>query len=206
MKKLIQRLCFNSKHCFLRVYFPFIYQIACNLQSCLCSPLAVSGLQEEQFPVFNGKFHILHIPVMIFQSVCNFNKLCVTFRQIFLQLGNRLGGSDTCNHVLALGVDQIFTVNTLCPCRRITGKCHTGSRCIAHIAKNHSLYIDCRSPVSGDVIHSAVYDCPLIIPGTEHGLNGLHKLNLGILREIFIHFIFINCFEPDDYFLQIISG
>ena len=38
-----------------------------------------------------------------------------------------------------------------------------------HVAEYHGLYVDRRSPVAGDVVHPAVYDGPVVIPGTEHG-------------------------------------
>ena len=114
MQKLIQRFSFNTCHCLFRCNLSFIYQITGYLECCLGCTLSVSGLQEEQLSVFNGKLHILHIAVMIFQFICNLNKLCIALGQILLQLCDRLGCSDAGYHILSLGIDQILSIDALC--------------------------------------------------------------------------------------------
>jgi len=206
MQKLVQRLGFNTENSFFRGNHAFVHQIAGNLQSGGCRSLSVSGLQEVKLSFFNGKLHVLHIPVVVFQLIGYFNKFFIAFGQILFQTGNRLGSPDSGHNIFALRVDEVFSVNSPGPCGRIPGKCNTGTGSIAHISEYHGLYVNCCSPVAGDIVHSAVYDGTFVIPGAEHSLYGLHQLDLGILREILAHLVLVDRFEASDDFLQIISG
>ena len=84
MKQLIQRFCFDSAYRLFRCDHTFIHQITGNLNRCPCGTFSVTRLKEEQFAVFNGKFHILHIFVMCFQFICDLHEFPVAFRHIFL--------------------------------------------------------------------------------------------------------------------------
>ena len=137
---------------------------------------------------------------MIFQLVCNRNKLLIAFRKILFQSGNGLWCSDTGHNILTLCIDQVFTINTFFTGRRITGEGYTCTGGIAHVSEYHGLHIDSRSPVTGDIIHSSVNDSSLIVPGTEHRLYGFHQLHSGVLREILAHFVFVNSFKTYDNF------
>ena len=143
---------------------------------------------------------------MLLQFCGNFNKLPVAFRKILFQTGNRLRGTDSCHYVFPLGIDQVFAINSLCASGRISGESNTGSGSIAHISKNHGLYVDCRAPVSGNIVHSAVDNGTFIVPGAEYGFYRFHQLYFGILREIRPHLVLINCLEALNDFFQIICG
>ena len=164
MQKLVQRFGFNSENSLFRGYHTFAYQVTGNLQSGRRSSLSVSCLQEIQFAFFYGKFHILHVPVVSFQFICDFYKLFIAFRKILFQTGDRLGSPDSGNNIFALCINQIFTVDPSRSGRRVPCKSNSRSGCVSHIAEYHGLYVDRGSPVSGDVIHAAVHDSALIIP------------------------------------------
>ena len=136
---------------------------------------------------------------MLFQTVCNFQKFLIAFRQVFFQSGNGLRCTDSCNNVLTLCVDQIFAINTLCSGGGISRKGNACTGGIAHISEYHRLYIDCSSPVPRNVIHSSVYDSSFIIPRTEYRLYRFHQLNPRLLRKFFAHFFLIDLFKTPDH-------
>ncbi len=141
---------------------------------------------------------------MVLQFVGDLHELLEALRQILFQFGNRLGCTDSGYHIFPLCVDQVLAVDTLCAGGRIPGKSNAGTGGIAHITKYHSLHIDCCSPIARNVVHTAVYDRSLVIPGTEHGLDSLHQLHLRLLREIFPFILLINIFKSNNYLLQIL--
>ncbi len=204
MQKLIQGLRLNTKHSLLRCNLALIYQIAGNLNGCGSRSLSVSCLQEVQLALLDGELHILHITVVILQAACNLHKLLEALRKVLLKLGDGLRCTDTCHNVLTLGIDQILAEDTLLARSRISGKCNAGSGGVAHISEHHSLYVDSGSPVAGNVIHTAVYNGTLVVPGTEHGLYSLHKLYLGILGEVLSHLFLINGFVSCNNLFQIV--
>ena len=141
---------------------------------------------------------------MGFQSVGNLNKLLVTVRQILFQTSDGLGCPDTRNNIFPLCINQVFTVNSPGSGRRISCKGNTGAGGVSHISKYHRLYVNRCSPVSGNIVHTAVYDGAFIIPGTENRFYSFHQLYFGILREIFSHLVLINGFKTCDNFLHIV--
>ena len=143
---------------------------------------------------------------MILQFIGDLHELLEAIRQILFQFGNRLGCTDACYHVFALGIDQVFAVNTLRTRRRISGKSNAGAGSITHITEYHGLHVDCRAPIARNIIHTAVHDRSLIVPGTEYRLHGLHKLNLWILWELLTHLLFINSLIARNNLLQILRS
>ena len=134
--------------------------------------------------IFNGKFDILHVFIMGFQKLRYLHKLFINRWQIFLQTGNRLGSPNTCHHIFALSINQIFAVQSLFPSGGIARKGYTSTAGIAHIAKDHGLDINRCTQMIGDLIDLPVDDGPWILPGAKHGLDSQHQLFFRILRKI----------------------
>ena len=195
MQKLIQRLRLDTKHCLFSCDHALIHHIAGNLKRCRSSSLAVTGLQEIQVSFLNRELHILHIAVMVLQFGGNLHKFCIALRKIFCQFGDRLRSTHTCHHVFSLCIDQILAKDSFLTGGRITGKCNTGSGGVTHISKYHRLYIDSGSPVTRDIIHTAIDNRTIIVPGTEHSLYRTHQLLFRVLWEIFFLCLFIDCFK-----------
>ena len=143
---------------------------------------------------------------MILQAGRDLDELLIAFRKILLQTGDRLRGTDTGNHVLALGIDQIFAVNALRAGGRISCKGDAGAGGIAHVSEYHGLYVDGGSPVAGDVIHPAVHDGALVVPGTEYGLDRFHELYPGILREVSSHPVLIDALKALNNLFQVVGS
>ena len=138
---------------------------------------------------------------MVFQLVCDLHKLLKAFRQILLQPCDRLRCSDSGYNILSLCIDQVLAVNSLFTGGRISGKGNTGSGGIAHVSEYHGLYIDCSTPVSRNIVHSAVNNCSFIIPGTEYCLYSLHELLSRILWKCLSHLFFIDSLKAVDHLL-----
>ena len=143
---------------------------------------------------------------MVLKAGRDLNELLVAFRKILLQTGDRLRGTDTSNHVLALCIDQIFAVDPLRSGGRISRKGNAGAGGIAHVSEYHGLYVDGGSPVAGDVIHPAVHDGALVVPGTEYGLDRFHELYPGILREVSSHPVLIDALKALNNLFQVVGS
>ena len=91
----------------------------------------------------------------------------------------------------------------LLSCRRITGKCNTGSGCLTHITKCHHLYVYSSSPGIWDIVVTTIYIGTRIVPGTEYRFDRFHQLNLWICREVCTDLFFIFCLELISQLFQI---
>ena len=164
MQQGIQISRINHGYRFFLGNHAFIHQITGNLQSRFGCSLTASGLQHIQMLVLNGKLHILHISVMIFQFIADSHKLFKHFRHRIFKLCNRLRCTHTGYHIFALSVHQKFAHQLLLAGCRIPCKCNTCSGSLSHIAKRHHLYIDSRTPGIGNVIVTTIYIGTGIVP------------------------------------------
>ena len=103
---------------------------------------------------------------------------------------DRLRGADAGDHVFALGIDQILTVEVVFAGGRVAGEGHAGGAVVAHVAEDHRLDIDGGAPVGGDVVELAVGDGALVHPGTEDRPDGAPQLLLGIFGKRLPEFLF----------------
>ena len=97
--------------------------------------------------------------------------------------GDVLRCADAGDNILALGIDEKFAVQLFGACRGIAGEGNAGGAALTHVAENHGLDIDRRSPVLRNFVERAVGDGAGAIPGCEYGANGAPKLFFHILRE-----------------------
>ncbi len=205
VKQRIKLFGLNLHQCFFLCQLAFVHKVNRNFERGCRRPLAVPCLEHIKLTAFNRKLHILHVPVVVFQQLCDIRKLLVYVGHCVLQCGNRLGRPDARNNVLALRIHQVFTIQLLFPGRRVTRKRNACAAIVAHVAKYHCLYVDGGSPACGNVIHPAVYDRPGVIPRTENSGNRFQQLLFRILREVLAHFFFINLFIFCNQILQIVG-
>ena len=98
-------------------------------------------------------------------------------------LGQILWCANASDHILPLSIDQIFAVIGPLARRRIARKRNARGRSVAHIAEHHSLHIDRRAPIRGDVIQAAINFRAVRIPAVKYGRNRAPELLGHILRE-----------------------
>ena len=99
-------------------------------------------------------------------------------------LVQRVGGADTRDHVLALGVDEPLAVELVVAGGRIAAEGDTGCGGVAHVAEHHALHVDSGAPVIRNLFDAAVSDCALAVPALEHATDGTPKLSLGGVGEL----------------------
>ena len=201
----IQALGVNHGHGFLLGDHALVHQVAGNFQSGGGGALAVTGLEHKELLVLNGELHVLHVAVMVLQLVADVYKLVIDLRHDVLQLIDGLGGTDTGHHVFALGVHQELTKELLLAGGGVAGKGNAGTGGVAHVAEDHLLDVDSGAPGGGNVVHAAVVDGAGVVPGTEHGLDGAHKLLLGVLGELLAQLGAVLGLEHLGQFLQVLG-
>src|SRR5437667_12197226 len=96
-------------------------------------------------------------------------ELLLDLRQVLLQASNFRGSTNTGHHILALRIEQVFTIELLLARARVAGKGHTGAAIAAHIAEDHALYIDGSAKVMRNLVEVTIVDGPFVIPGGEDG-------------------------------------
>ena len=85
-------------------------------------------------------------------------------------------GTNTSHDVLALGIDEILTIEEILACTCVTREANTCSRCIAHVAEHHRHHGYGGTPLVWDAFHLTIEDGTLVHPRTEHGADGAPKL------------------------------
>ena len=118
--------------------------------------------------------------------------------------GDLLRSADTGHNVLSLCVDQVFAVEYVLACSGIAAECDTGSGIVTHIAVNHGLYVDGRSPLLGNLVHAAVNDGTLVHPAVEYSADATPQLLPCRLREV-LACVILDCGLETLYkFLQVV--
>ena len=204
MQQRVKLFWLNHAYSFLWCDHAFVYQIAGNLDCSVSGTFTISGLQHEEFAVFDGELHILHVAVMLLQTMSNIAELIVYVRHDVFEFIDVLWSTNTSNNVFALCVDKELTEQTVFTGCRVTGKCYAGTGSVAGVAEYHGLYVNSSAPGGWDIIHSSVVDCTWVIPGTEYCFYSFHQLFSWLLWEIFIFLFFIVCFKADNHFFQVI--
>ena len=172
MQKGVQVSGIDHRYCFLLRLHSLVHEIAGDLQSRRSGSLAVTALQHVQLAILDGKFHILHVMIMIFQRLADVQEVLISLRELLLHLYNRHRGSDTGHHVFALRIGQEFAHQLLLAGCGISGECHTGSGILIQVTEDHRHDIDSGSPGIRDVVVSTIDICSRVVPGTENGFNG----------------------------------
>ena len=205
MEQSVQLLGLHAENSGVLRDLALVHQVYGDLQSGGSGSLAVSGLKHIQLAVLNGEFHILHVGIVLFQAVRDVGKLLVHLGHILGQLGDVAGSTDTGNHVLALGVDQVLAEQSLFTGGGVAGKGNAGTGVLVQVAEHHGLYVNSGAPAVGDFVHAAVYVGAGVVPGTEYSLDGFHQLSLRIGREILAHFLLIVGLEELDQLFHVVG-
>ena len=156
--------------------------------------------------MLNSELHILHISVMIFQSLTYFLELSKCLREFVSHLSDLHRCTNTCYYVLTLCVGQELTEQALSTGSRISGKCNTGTTVITHVTECHRLNVNSSTPGIRDIVVTTINVCTRVVPGTEYSFDSAHQLFLGIIREVYTDLSLVLSLELASQFLQIISS
>ena len=117
-----------------------------------------------------------------------------------------LRSAHTGNHVLALCVDKVLTVEDVLAGSGVAGECHACSRRVAHISVNHGLYVDCRTPLFRNLVHAAIQDCALVHPAVEHCIDSAPQLLPSRFWEVLACRLLHSGFKLHNKALEVVNG
>ena len=201
-------------------------QVDGNLHHSCAGTFTVTSLQEPEFAFLYGKFHILHIAIVLFQLRLQGIQFLVDFRhslfhrRIFgstfffrdsgtlspalrANLRNLLRCTDSGYDIFALRVNQVFAVEEVFTSRSVAREANAGCRSIAHVTEYHSLHADGRSPLRRNTLHLAVEDGAFVHPAVEHGANSSPQLFVSTRREVLARLLLNRLFEARNQRLEV---
>ena len=151
--------------------------------------LAGTRLQHVELALFDGKLHVLHVAVVLFQFFSHLLELCVNFRHLLRHFVEVHRGADARDDVFALCVYKEVTVEGLFARAGVAREAYARSGVVAGIAEDHLHHVDGRAEQAGDFLHAAIGNRLLCHPGAEHGSNGSPELVQRIIRKDFAGFL-----------------
>ena len=196
----------DHQNCFFFGLVAFVYQVASDLQCSLSGSLTVTALQHVQLLVFNSEFHILHVVIVVLQSITNLDEFIVSFREFLCHLSDRHRSTNAGNNIFALCVDQELTHQLLFTGSRVTGKCNTGTRFVVQVTEYHRHYVNCGTPAVRDIVVTAIYVCTGVVPAAEYGFDRQLQLLYRVRREVCAQLVLVLSLELLSQSLQISSG
>ena len=202
----IESLCIDLKKCFFLVDHAFVDKVASDADCSRCGTLTVSCLKHEEFALFNCEFHILHVFVVIFQSLANVLELFINVRENFCHLGDRHRGANACDDVFALCVHKELAHEAFFAGCGVTSECNACAAIVAHVAERHHLHVDCGTPAVRDIVVHTVNVCARVVPAAENCFDCLEELFLRIGREVLTELSLVLCFELFCEFVEIVCA
>ena len=165
---LVELLGRNAVHRFFPVDQFFLHHVAGDFHRGETGPLAVAGLQHEEFAVLDGELEVLHVREVFLEGLLHLEQLPVSRGEMLLHTDDRLGRAHAGDDVFALRVDEEFAVKDFRSAGRVTGESHAGTARVTHVAEDHALHVDCRAPLVRDAVFAAVNDGALVVPRAEN--------------------------------------
>ena len=138
--------------------------------------LSATGLEEEELAVLNSELNVLHVMVVSLELLVGAFELLVDLGHLLFHgrlghagteaglLGDVLGGTDTSDDILTLGVAEPLTEEVVLTSRGIASESDTSGGRLTLVTENHSLDVDGGTPGVGDVVHATVDDGTLVVP------------------------------------------
>ena len=163
-KELVELACGNSGNSGLLVDEAFLDHFDLGPEPAEDRSLSVSGLQHVELSFLDCELHILHVVIMLLESLSDLAELIVDIGVDLAECFDGLRCSDTGNNVLALSVHEILAVEVVVSCGGVTCECNTCTGCLTHVTEDHALDVDCCSEKSADVIHLSVLDGSGVVP------------------------------------------
>ena len=110
------------------------------------------------------KMYAYGIEFLIYFRHCLLEGFEVGVVRVLCSLVERVRRADTCYDILALGVDEPFSVEPVVTVGRVAGESHSGSGSVAHVSEYHGLYVYGRTPVIRNAFDFPVCDGPFPVP------------------------------------------
>ncbi len=228
VKEFVEFLGFHAAEDGLLVNDACAEEVHGDLDHSGAGALAVTGLEHPEFAVLDGELHVLHVFVVCFEAVGDGEEFLCAYGHRFLERGilgcadffrdalegspaarafdgNLLGCADAGYDVLALSVDEVFTVEDVFAGSSVAAESHARSGVVAHVAVDHGLYVDGRTPLFGDLVHAAVDDGAFVHPAVEHGADAAPELFPCVIGEVFAGVFLYGRLEETDEVLEVFN-
>ena len=206
VQELIELFWFHAQHGFSPGNQSFFDHVNSNLDGGGGGAFATSGLQHPEFALLHGKFDVLHVSIVLFESLIDAFEGLIGFGKSARQAIYGFGRANTRDHVFALCIGEKFAVKYVFTCGGVARKCNACGAVIAHVAIDHGLYVDRRSPISGDIVQTSIDDGAIRLPGAKYCANTTPELLNGIGGEILSRACFYNVFEHIDEGFEVLYG
>ena len=205
MQQAVELLGLHAQHGLFLGDHALVHQVDGDLQGGGGGALAVAGLQHVELAVFDGELHILHVAVVVFEVMGDALELLVHRGHILFQFGDGAGRAHAGHNVFALSIDEVLAKQGLFAGGGVAGEGDAGAGVFIEVAEHHRLHVDGGAPAVGDVVHAAIDVGAGVVPGAEHGLDGLHQLRLGVGGEVRALLLVVVGLEAGDKLLHVVD-
>src|SRR5260221_3173188 len=96
---------------------------------------------------------------MLLEQLRDGVELLVNFRQLLLELADRIWRARARDYVFALRVQKVFAVKFLLAGGWIAGEGDSGAAVLAHLAKHHGLHIHGQAQTISNAVDASIIDC-----------------------------------------------
>ena len=150
VEELIELVGFATLDDCLLIDHTFVEEVYSDLHHSCTRALTVTSLQEPKFTFLYGKFHVLHVAVVLFELVLEGIEFSVDFGHSFFHrrilsyafffantsafspalstnLGDLLWSADTSHHVFTLCINEVFTIEEVFTITSIAAEANTSS-------------------------------------------------------------------------------
>ena len=190
----------------LLVDHALVHEVTGDLESSLRGALTAAALEHIELAVLDGELHVLHVAVVILEQVADLDEVGVSLGELLFHLGDGHRGADAGDDILALSVGQELAHELLLAGGGVTGEGDAGTGVVVQVAEDHRHDVDGSAPGIGDVVVAAIDVRARVVPGAEHGADGLVQLGLGVGGEVLADLLLVLGLELLGEFLEVGCG
>ena len=132
MENLVKLCRRNAHYSCLLVNHALLEHVHCHVEGSDTGPLSYAALEHPELAVLDCELDVLHIAEVLLKMEADAVKFGINFRhcslkrlkvlvvRVLCRLVERVRGTDTCNHVLSLCVDEPLSVEFVVTVGRVT--------------------------------------------------------------------------------------
>ena len=133
----------NPQDCLFFCYKFFFYHVNCHTERCGWRPFTGTALKNVKPAIFNSKFYILHVSVMLFEFFSDIAQLLIYPRHAPVKVAKMKRRADARDNILSLGIHEQVAIEDILPCVGVSGETDACPRGIAFVSEYHLHQIDC---------------------------------------------------------------